>query len=539
MMKAGRLAALAASILFAGCGGGGGSSPSSGGVSISITPLQATIDTTQTQQYACAVTGSSETGCQWQVDEAGGGTISASGLYSPPDKSGTWHVTATAVADSKRKARATISVIKETPVGTTWVTGYYAGYYWENMYPPQEVDMSAMTHFVFARVAPGGGSLDGAPGTVVEGAGSAHMANHPFAPDSRPVENYLIDRAHEAGAKAILMLGGDGGDGVGFNLSTADAVRPGFVKKLVDYLVAHNYDGVDIDWENRLEDGCSKADCGVAINGQESLRRLKALIADVHAEANARPRYQQAPVLITFPGYAVSINDLAEQGGKVKAWQADVANMVDQYNLMSYGIGTTFSGGGWDSWFSGPLFGATGTRPYDLASSINAYVNSGVPRSRMGIGLGFYGVYYGHQIRQPRMSTDILDLAFEPGDQGTEYNMLKELGYLDAGTYVFDEEAKSAYRTYDAAQYPQGFIPSMAPHNQRDGAGYLSYENGESIAAKGQWVRETGVGGTIIWLINYGYLNGAGPGGTGGSNPLLAAVKCSFLARGCPVQGPF
>ena len=61
------------------------------------------------------------------------------------------------------------------------------------MYPPQSVDMTAMTHFVFGRVAPGGGSLDGAAGGVVPGGGNSHDAG--LSPDGvRSVEDYLIRR---------------------------------------------------------------------------------------------------------------------------------------------------------------------------------------------------------------------------------------------------------------------------------------------------------------------------------------------------------
>ena len=53
-----------------------------------------------------------------------------------------------------------------------WVTAYYAGWFWDRS-PPEKVDMTAMTHFVFGRVAPGGGTLGGEPGQVVFGAGTA------------------------------------------------------------------------------------------------------------------------------------------------------------------------------------------------------------------------------------------------------------------------------------------------------------------------------------------------------------------------------
>jgi chitinase len=392
-----------------------------------------------------------------------------------------------------------------------WVTGYYAGWFWDQMYPPERVDMSAMTHFVFGRVAPGGGSLGGTPGTTVEGAGTAH---HPgLSPDGRrSVEDYLIARAHRAGARALLMLGGDGADGLGFVRSTADEVRPAFVGNIVDYLVRHRYDGVDVDWENELH-GTPQ----LGVSAAEARRRLKALLVEVRAEANRRLRFRSPnpPVLVTFPGYAVSINFL-QPGGKVEPWQADVAHLVDQYNLMSYGIGTAYNGGGWDSWFSGPIFGATGTTPYDLKTSIDAYVRTGVPRRKLGIGIGFYGIYYGPGITGPRQPTEGNSI-FEYSDAALGYSELVRKGYLSHGAYRWDAVAKASYRSYRNGGYVPANDPGAAP------AGFLSYEDERSIAAKGQWVRNAGLGGTILWTINYGYLPAKR------TNPLLSAVKASFL----------
>lgn len=66
-------------------------------------------------------------------------------------------------------------------------------------------------------------------------------------------------------------------------------------------------------------------------------------------------------------------------------------------------------------------------------------------------------------------------------------------------------------------------------YSELDRLGYL--DNGErewdedeqSIAAKGKFVKETGVGGTILWTINYGWLPRTQ------TNPLMDAVKESFL----------
>ncbi|HEY6917274.1 MAG TPA: hypothetical protein VI381_06500, partial [Allosphingosinicella sp.] len=106
------------------------------------------------------------------------------------------------------------------------------------------------------------------------------------------------------------------------------------------------------------------------------------------------------------------------------------------------------------------------------------------------------------------------------------YFELKDGGYLDTGTYKWDQPAQSAYRTYAG----NGYSPAGSG---RDPITYLSYENGESIHAKGKYVIDTGAGGTIIWLLNYGYTY-TRPDGKRGTNTLLADVKCAFLQRNCP-----
>jgi len=414
--------------------------------------------------------------------------------------------TATSATAAEPRALATTA-----PNDAPWVTGYYAGWYWDQGYAPDEIDMGDMTHFVFGRVAPGGGSLDGEPGEIVPGAGSAHD------PDASPypgttVEDAAVDFAHAAGTKALLMLGGDGFDGRGFVASTDDGIRATFVENLVDYLVEHDYDGVDVDWENCI--GGEAWECGVDISLEESVRRLTALLREIRAEMATRPRYATTPGIITYPGYAVSINELDEDG-HVDQWRVDVALLVDQYNLMSYGIGTTWNGANWDSWFSGALDGETGTHPISIDSSIDAYVASGVPRERLGMGIGFYGIYYGPDITGPRQNTDENDI-YETDDNALAYERLVAMGYLDHGERHFDDEASSTYRLY-----PGGYVPESDP--ARNPAGMLSYEDEQSIAAKGAYTRAGNAGGTIIWTLNYGAL----PDGT---NPLLDAVAESFLA---------
>lgn len=83
-------------------------------VPVSITPqLAAVVITTQTQQFTPWVTGGG--GVTWSVDAVAGGdatvgTISATGLYTPPSTAGTHIVNASSVANSANSASATVAV---------------------------------------------------------------------------------------------------------------------------------------------------------------------------------------------------------------------------------------------------------------------------------------------------------------------------------------------------------------------------------------------------------------------------------------------
>jgi len=111
---------------------GSGSSGNSGGsqpiISISIAPTSATVSAGGTQQFQATVTGTSNTGVQWQVNNVAGGTmttgtISASGLYTAPPTTVMIQVMVTAVssADTTKTASATVTV-NPLPVGSVTIS---------------------------------------------------------------------------------------------------------------------------------------------------------------------------------------------------------------------------------------------------------------------------------------------------------------------------------------------------------------------------------------------------------------------------------
>ena len=125
-------------LLSVNCGGGssnsnsGGSGGSGGSttVSIAISPTTATVTSGGTQQFQATVTGTTNTGVTWQVNQVTGGstqngTISTSGLYTAPTTDVSLQVTVTAVsnADTTKTANATVTVNPVTlPPPTITVT---------------------------------------------------------------------------------------------------------------------------------------------------------------------------------------------------------------------------------------------------------------------------------------------------------------------------------------------------------------------------------------------------------------------------------
>ncbi|MGB2664250.1 MAG: hypothetical protein WAK48_09620 [Candidatus Acidiferrum sp.] len=101
-------------IFLGGCGGGGSSSSPPPQVSVSVSPIAATVAAGGTQQFGASVTGTSNTAVTWSV--AGGvlnGAISATGLYTAPSvvpNPAQVTVTATSHADPSASGTAAVAI---------------------------------------------------------------------------------------------------------------------------------------------------------------------------------------------------------------------------------------------------------------------------------------------------------------------------------------------------------------------------------------------------------------------------------------------
>lgn len=340
-----------------------------------------------------------------------------------------------------------------------WLSGYYPGFQ-RSLYPESQVDFTIMTHIFVGAVeaTPTGGVTTDFFLDKVSGPAMAKT---------------LSSRAHLAKRKAILMLGGAG---FRANLVSASSnrYRATFVANLLRTMDALGYDGIDVDWE--------------PITASDKPLVLQ-LLRDLRA---ARPA-----MLLTIPVMWVNSNFGADP------WYAQVAPLVDQVNLMTYGMADNW--GGWVSWHQAALAGEGGNHPSSVSSNVRAFLAAGVPAAKLGIGLGFYGSCW-RGTSAPLQTLGATARVYASDNTMTYANIMSQ--YYNAKAYRWDATAKAGYLTFAVPTGPQQCT-------------MVSYEDPTSIAKKGAYVKSNGLGGAIIWTINQGHI-ATKP--VGQQDPLLLAA---------------
>jgi chitinase len=369
-----------------------------------------------------------------------------------------------------------------------WVMGYWA--VWQTtQYPLARVAWSDMTHAAISFVEPRApaatssaspyATLDSS--NAVDNLGATGMADFAAA-------------ARNGGAHPIISLGGAGA-GAGFAAAASPANQKQFVSDVLAACARWHYDGVDLDWE----DGINLAD-------------FQSLVLALRA--GAPPGF-----LITAPVGAVN-NNAGIDAGTAGLWSA-VAGAVDQINVMTY----TGSGNypGWVVWYLDPLMGAGSDHPFDVASSLAAWAALGIPRSKLGVGIGFYG----------RAVSAPVTAALQSYGSATVYEDDTELSYGNIQRYFVGQGGAVSH--WDATamttwlSWATSFHPSWTdqfPGDQGPATQFLTFEDVPTVMAKGAWLKSNGYGGVIIWTINEGTQYPYG--GDGYANPLLDATTAAF-----------
>jgi chitinase len=327
------------------------------------------------------------------------------------------------------------------------------------------------------------------PISEIEWSGLTHVAMALYLPNSdgsmtlaggnSQLATDLIAAAHLHGVKAIASIGGADSQS-GFQKATASGSVATFAANLGSLLTTTGYDGIDIDWESM-----DKTDEPAVIDIANRIRKAK------------------PGALMTIPIGAINVN----LGTDLSGFPA-IAAVYDQLNIMSYGMAGAWSG--WKSWHSSALYHTDSATPMSIDSTVKLYLAASVPAAKLGIGIGFYGLCYSSPVTAPDQALNGATLV--AGDGAISYAKIMT-SYYSASARQWDALARVPYLSFASPHAPEGCT-------------YISYDDEQSIAEKGAYVKAKGLGGVIQWELNEGYLSSAA---AGHRNPLLSAIHDSVL----------
>jgi chitinase len=455
-----------------------------------FTATPAAITAGQSSVLAWTVTGATSLA----IDQSVGPVTGTASKSVSPSATTTYTLTATN-ANGHSTATATVTVGGGTTPGQVWVMGYYVGYQGGD-HTPAMVDYSSMTHIMVGAALPqNDGSFD---------------TQFYIDPTNGPAwAKDTVKRAHAAGIKAILMIGGAGDANIAAFRKVSDpTIRAAFVNNLKTIVNDYGFDGIDLDWEP------------LSFSSPDDRPSILALAQAL--------RVAMPTKVMTIPvGWNNSnFNEMAA------TFFGQLSASFDRVNMMSYGM--VWCGSGWDSWHSSALYGNTGSTPSSIDDTTKALMSAGVPKAKIGIGMGFYGTTYekgswqngnwvpattGPYVTAPHQNTDSYDIRVSDND--VSYSNIMQY-YYEASAYHWDDTAKAAYLSWATPKQ----IPVPAWATPKISTTYVTYEDETSIAHKGAYVKSQGLGGVIIWTISQGYLSWKT---TGEKDPLMKATKAAFL----------
>ncbi|MBI4427526.1 MAG: hypothetical protein HY562_00225, partial [Ignavibacteriales bacterium] len=354
-----------------------------------------------------------------------------------------------------------------------WVTAYYAGWSqgWFNngVLPAQQIDYSAVTHIIhFSLVPQSDGSLDSNSNSI------------------RPNNaEELVSRAHEAGKKILICVGGWGTD-ARFRGATSPLNLSSFVDNLIGFMSRHGYDGIDVDWEV-LE----------ATDAPQYTLFIK-LLRQRLDEITPRPLLTAAVI-----------------------WQSSIfaalLDEFDQINLMTYDLSGAWPG--WVTWHNAPItdgsftFPSTGRPVPSAHGMVNVFRKAGIPLNKIGIGIDFYGyVWKGGDGTPTGGATDPRQSwTSSPQVQPNVPYFSIIQNYYQPEFYRWDSSALASYLSID--------------RSGSDDDRFVSFDNEVMCKEKIEFARSQGLGGVIIWELGGGQL----PSAYTYRDRLLQSVKYTLL----------
>ena len=267
-----------------------------------------------------------------------------------------------------------------------------------------------------------------------------------------PIKDVVALKSVNPKLKVCLMIGGWGGHADGFSMMARDAAkRTEFCQSVKSLLDKHGLDGVDIDWEypTQSADNETGADPSDTRNFNLVLKELRETIG--------------TDKIISFA---------SSSSAKYVDW-ANAMKYLDYVNVMTYDMGAAPNG------HNSPLHKSAVFNHRSWDESVDAHEKGGVPRNRMVMGIPFYG----KAEKSPAAGQKLFDYT-------VRYYEIPDI--IEKGKYKGAALSRNVHRMWE--------FTSMVPYLADDsGKNVLSYDDPESVAAKGNYVTSGGMLGAMFW----------------------------------------
>lgn len=331
------------------------------------------------------------------------------------------------------------------------IAGYYASWAAYQGYTPSDIPAANLTHIIYAfanisssyKIAVGDPEVD--PGNFAEL--KALKAKYPKL-------------------RTLISVGGWEWSDKFSDMAATSSGRTGFADSVVAFLRKYGLDGVDLDWEYPVGGG----EAGNSARAADKTN-FTALLKLLREKLTAAGKADGKKYLLTIAGGA-DTNYIGHVQLK------SIAPYLDFATVMTYDMHGAF-----DRYtdHNAPLYAAQGTSPqteWSADQAVKAWVASGFPKSKLVMGVPFYGHLYSN---------------VQGGGTGI-YKLYSGMKTVSYDQVVSGYLSNSAYTRYYGAQ---GRTPWLF-----NGSTFISYEDTKSLGEKAGYINSQGLAGAGIWELS-------------------------------------
>lgn len=270
-----------------------------------------------------------------------------------------------------------------------------------------------------------------------------------------------------------------------------DEARLRFVETAVALIDSTEvFDGIDLDWEYPGGDGftTSKWNPETALTEDEMAHErkyftvmLKELREGLDAIGEKNGRYYQLSSAAGVAPSKVAGIDYPEASKYIDNWFAMTYDLFGAWSLEAIGHQSNLKGSGDVKWWSG------------IDGYVKGMLDAGLPKEKLVLGSAFYSRGWLGLSNYPegkpyaKNADDTFAVAQEGIPDDWSYHQIVDL---------LNDEASGWVEMYDA-QHEAAFAWNEAKK------GFITYDNAQSIKAKGSWVLDQGFAGIYAWEVTH------------------------------------